>query len=1726
MAVHVSSYEGGIDRDSSKNKYPKGSYYKMKNFRLISFDELSNGAVTSIKGNKSITILDTHTVLFPDDIIIGSIVIRNYLVVWSTNNHTTGGRGSIYKTNLSETSPHWDRIYTSTSMNLTTKYPIYNEVIGYYEDSNTIKVYWTDNYNMIRFINIMGTGPTTVDGLNILPNTNFVTPTIINIGGGNIYVGKVQYAFQYYNIGGIETTFSPCTPLIHLTQSSEGLTGSNIRLYEGSEPLNSSGNPNNSGKSVTIQISGIDTSYDMIRVVSILYRNLDQTPDISVVGEYEVIDNIMITDYGVYSKGTITLNAFRTLGNSELYCKTITQKGNKALIGNITEKFFDIDFDARAYRNSVKATTKSSNQTVNITSLTNLVNTSTNKTLYFTYPTPAAIKALYNDKMGSTAVTSHLKMEYTETGPYTVNSSEIGTSFLSGSIVPTRSTDNTIQLVIADFPTFVSLGAGKTITGVTIITSNNNSTDIVMGNWHDSSHTPTAFGSTKAESTITVQSYVGTTLTFTISTGGTNYFGVGFDHVDTDTGGTSQLVFTYQYTETLNYIYETTTNANLIYVRGTTSYNPDPWLWNISRTGGGNYISCVNPFSFACITSIHLDISISYTYWGIDPIITVYDSKTNTEKDIVQTGVWPNATFEYTGGVTIGDEDDLINPYNYDFLYGAALAVPMVTPCIDEIATYCVQNDFSTNVLTNEPTNKNCFKWQSDLVTLGGEGPNIKYEFVTTEMIFEKTSDQRYNQPDIVTINSLSSYDSYKNPLRTAYLMNNKRDEVYRYGLILTNNRGQDSFVKWIGDIKIPTLSESLLCTYNVDTTTSIFSLGIKFTVNTSSLFSQDVVSIKIVRVERKKEDRTIYTQGIISNMYLDQSSDAGDPYDDMILGFPKVTVKTPSTGTDALYTKLTNVVQFISPEINYFKELSPTSSHYIKTVAKFGCIYYGSTVFKYVSTTALTSLLHYHILDGTIAGVVEYGGEEDNKIIFPSSSVPLLNRSVDFDFGLPNHEGPSGTCVILVISSGLNITELISAQEDETFLVDYKIPYIAASQYGGLTYEARQFNTYIECGNQLLITGGTDDVLTVYGGDTFIDIHEHLKTIWEVDDNDGDTVVDIASAKRGFNITSFICESVINLGLSHGYKYSEYYINPLSIGMREIAGTYNADLTDHAMPNNDYDLIQDKNMYEYNSVYSQQNISKIHFAKPLNWLSIVHDDTVVKISLEKVAREEVDSFVKFLSDNKKTLPTQYGPINDLFLFKNYVIVFMDHAFGSLSVDERAILPVQNNSLLELGSADNLKYFDFISNSSGSIHPTSINKIGDGFGWFDAYLNSFGYYNGQTQDLGLVKGISSDIKTYCDNIKNPSTGLYYTNQFYGGNFLTYENKKYKESICAMIVSELADWDSNTATSSVFILSYSTPSCHNTVVVINGIEYYADIVSLLGTGILTINTTDNPSLIPALYSAGKYFIFYKDLSRIFTFNSVLNMFQHEVEINPQHLIEYNDDLFEIVYNKVFYQLNEGNYGEFYGIYRKGEIEYIINPQRSYVCIFNNYEYAMEAIASDGTNTVDETWSSLNISNDYQYSIGLPIDTTFTHATNKFTTIVSHGLKIDDELMLSGTIPTGFDSTIIYYVIEITTFTFRLSTSKGGTAEVLTNTGTCYYNLLDAPLIINTFSTTGNIMRRMRTWRIKDLRDRNSTKPRIRDTYVRLLFKYQHGSNKRIIMHDLYIYYSLSRESMGE
>ena len=1891
MPLHVNTYSGGMDRDSSKNKYQPNSYYLMKNMRLTSFDELGNGTVSSVEGN---TIAIVNPTGYEQDVIIGWCVIRNWLVAWSTDNSgPTGGRGTIWRTDLSLEVSVWIKIFQSNEMYLSTRYPIFDEAIGYYESDSIIKVYWTDNFNMIRFIDILGTyddATYDVTLLNILPNVTLVTPLITNIGGGNLQVGKIQYSFQYYNIGGIETTYSPCTQLIHLTQSSEGLTGTNIRNYEGTAALDDSGNPSVAGKSVTIQLNDIDTDYDMVRVIAILYRNLNQDPDIHIVGEYELFEGMYITDFGNYIKGTLTLNAFRTLGNAELYCKTIAQKGNKAVIANITEKFFDIDFDARAYRfgpvqNIVPV---SKPITINVTNITDIVTGECDPSkLVFEFPTPVVAAAETNDSMGITATVTHLRIDYTEIVTHNTNSA-IWTKWRSaGNLSFIYISDNEIEVHITNFqawaltqpgfdPTWTVDDVLAFIGDVGIYgTYGNTSGD------HDVDFNDVGVGSNIV--------YAGDALSFLITS--VSDFFVDFDHFEAVTGAV-QIEINYDYLKSYSYIYETTTSTDVLYSPRNLAVDPINWKFWIDKQTPDPYIPCLDPYDATKITAIHLDMNTVYWYLtATGTRIVVYNSKTNdeeiitTDADIVP---WPNSTYTMDGHEVL-ENHDCINPYNYDFKFGEH-GIGGLNPQIDELATYCLPTDFTVGPITGEPNNNNQFKYQSDLSTLGGEGPNVKYEFITTEMIINDSVDTRYTQPQITTIEDLSSFDSFRNPLREAIVLGLKRDEVYRYSLVLTNTKGQDSFVKWIGDIKTPTVKEEpitqagvslvftrtlvndpfpvyptitntggdlngvgnlsimplpfihgvytirlsgtsgtaninyngvdYVLTFAVDllttagnfqaanvlafsmvginltaTTsryTSAYSLGIKFSVDTTGLYVQGVRGMRIVRVERTENDRTIYSQGIVSNMFFfnHNCSPAVNSYDDdynyMIVGYPRATVKKPTLGTDFAdvngYRRYGNIVQFISPEISYFKNLTPGDTDYLKLQSKlndryaylsnaynanyidvpgvmenttiiqgadhYPDIYYTEnwvSISRYLSTNPLTSLTCHTLTDGVLAGLVECGGAEINKIQLNSTpnGYYILNRSVTFNGGgtLPHIEGPSGTCLIAVLDTDIPLGELITADEFELYLVDYKRPRFAPSQYGGLIYEARQQNTYIECGPYTEITDVSTTIdMNVYGGDTYIDFYDHIKTMWEADDNNGDGDYDVNYQERYFALTCFPCESYINLSLVHGGRFEQWYTNDYCYAMREDPGTYDPNRTDNTIPVTSRPvLVQEDPTYAYNSVYSQQNKSKLYFAKPYNWEDVVHDETLVKISLEKYPREEVDSFIKFLTDNEKLLPTQFGGINDLFEFKNYMIAFMDHAFGSISIDERALLPIQNNSILELGAGNNLQNFDFISNRSGTIHPQSVDYCGNGFLWYDAYNASMGYYNGETQDIGLVKGFSTVMKEHADLLRRPktlSTDITYShNPFMGGNVMVYENQKYKESLCAFVYSEFAVLQIQDATQLNFRLDYSPGHYHNKEIIINGVEYIADTITYTssGTGSITVLVEDNVGLIPLIgwVLNNSYQIYYKDLSRVYSFSSIINAFMYEIDIMPTWLIEYNNQLYDVYGKFNIWKENTGNYAQFYGDYRNGELEYIINPKQSLVCLFNNHEYAMEAYQHNPyyVETINETWDSVRVSNDYQFSATSGYSCLFQIGTGFISRNPGdpHELDFGDEVMFSGAgVPVELDKLHIYYVIWVSDTNFQVSYLNNTDIPITFAAGGIgSYHRLEIPI-----ADDDGLKRRIRMWRLKDYRDMHGYvsgvfKPRMRDTYQRMKFKYMHGNNKRILMHDFYTHYTIPRETTG-
>ena len=101
----------------------------------------------------------------------------------------------------------------------------------------------------------------------------------------------------------------------------------------------------------------------------------------------------------------------------------------------------------------------------------------------------------------------------------------------------------------------------------------------------------------------------------------------------------------------------------------------------------------------------------------------------------------------------------------------------------------------------------------------------------------------------------------------------------------------------------------------------------------------------------------------------------------------------------------------------------------------------------------------------------------------------------------------------------------------------------------------------------------------------------------------------------------------------------------------------------------------------------------------------------------------------------------------------------------------------------------------------------------------------------------------------------------------------------------------------------------------------------------------------------------------------------------------------------------------------------------------------------------TSIADNQWGSrkhdgqnLIIATDTQTGAGTGVAQacTATNATNLFTD-VAHILSNTDRIMIGGTVPTGIDSTAIYYVISDTTDTFQVSLTSGGAAVTFSDDG---------------------------------------------------------------------------------
>ena len=237
--------------------------------------------------------------------------------------------------------------------------------------------------------------------------------------------------------------------------------------------------------------------------------------------------------------------------------------------------------------------------------------------------------------------------------------------------------------------------------------------------------------------------------------------------------------------------------------------------------------------------------------------------------------------FKNTGGVIRGHEtstgltitslnwgsipktDDVINPYNQED--------PTLNP------------DWAFN---------DQYKYQTNGTTLGGEGLNIKYSFVATELggddiktppteaftnpflpspstatMKEVKHSKDYGAPFVeVAADSFGAPSDFKNPKNAYTFVGYANGEVYRFGVEFYDKNGRKSFVSWIGDIKFPMYNDLGYEISRFDGASQnlkVRSVGIKFELKNLNNLPENVKYFKIVRVQREVEDRTRMGTGI-----------------------------------------------------------------------------------------------------------------------------------------------------------------------------------------------------------------------------------------------------------------------------------------------------------------------------------------------------------------------------------------------------------------------------------------------------------------------------------------------------------------------------------------------------------------------------------------------------------------------------------------------------------------------------------------------------------------------------------------------------------------------------------------------------------------------------------------------------------------------------------------------
>jgi hypothetical protein len=361
MEIHQNTFTGGLDTDTSLLKISNDKYISSTNFRVIMDGENRSGAICNTEGNKillrfikesrnssirliGITILGMKE-LDKDLIVFTHDIVRNSTSILQIPKAHINSLSSVEEINVDNIKQPFIKLFRKNF-----GFSRYSRlrIVANKENELISKIYFTDGVQPLRVVNLKDDkiGSYAVTQFEILPNVILNSPKFNQLTSGSLKAGRVQYAYQLYNVNGSETTFSPTSNLIDITTSTDtSFDGGIVASFKGTE----AGEVTNKG--VTLSIENIDTRFEKIKIVRILHEAIDVPPSISVFFEVSVPGdgNLTITDTGNIVLEEYTIEEFNELLINPKP-KTLEVKNNYLFLGNLQEDTFDFNYDASARR--------------------------------------------------------------------------------------------------------------------------------------------------------------------------------------------------------------------------------------------------------------------------------------------------------------------------------------------------------------------------------------------------------------------------------------------------------------------------------------------------------------------------------------------------------------------------------------------------------------------------------------------------------------------------------------------------------------------------------------------------------------------------------------------------------------------------------------------------------------------------------------------------------------------------------------------------------------------------------------------------------------------------------------------------------------------------------------------------------------------------------------------------------------------------------------------------------------------------------------------------------------------------------------------------------------------------------------------------------------------------------------------------------------------------------